>query len=425
MGRDPACSHSSLWFKADILRDMAPGLRQAADMIALPSSMMRTFLACGALAALGRGAVFGADDGGARKVRDIVIYQDAKFHSAFPSVIRRPDGELIVAFRRAPDRQALGEKRTSHVDPNSQLVLVRSRDEGATWTKEPQLLYAHAFGGSQDPCMLQLRDGSILCASYAWAFLKPEAMPNLKAPYLQNAPGVIFLGGFQVRSADGGRTWTGPTYPPHIAPEINLDPYHQPIPAYNRGAMVEGRDGRIFWVVAATDQDVPRKNSTHLMISEDRGASWRYSAPVAVDAKATFNEASVYETPKGDLVAFLRTSNFDDHACIARSSDGGKTFQWQDMGWQGHPLHALRLPDQRVLLSYGYRHKPFGIRARILNAECTDFASAREIILRDDGGVTDLGYPWAVQLDGKRVLVTYYFNIGRGPRHIAGTILEL
>jgi hypothetical protein len=60
-----------------------------------------------------------------------------------------------------------------------------------------------------------------------------------------------------------------------------------------------------------------------------------------------------------------------------------------------------------------------------LNAECTDFATAPEIVLRSDGGTTDLGYPWAVMLDKKRVLVTYYFSIAGGPQHIAGTILEL
>jgi sialidase-1 len=36
------------------------------------------------------------------------------------------------------------------------------------------------------------------------------------------------------------------------------------------------------------------------------------------------------------------------------------------MGFQGHPLHVLRLPDNRELLTYGYRHKPYGIRACIL-----------------------------------------------------------
>src|SRR5690349_9155275 len=90
-----------------------------------------------------------------RKLHDIVIYQDARFHAAFPSVVRRPDGDIIVAFRRAPNRNIFGEAKTNHTDPNSYLVTVRSKD-GVNWQKEPSLLYAHAFGGSQDPCMLQL-----------------------------------------------------------------------------------------------------------------------------------------------------------------------------------------------------------------------------------------------------------------------------
>jgi hypothetical protein len=95
------------------------------------------------------------------------------------------------------------------------------------------------------------------------------------------------------------------------------------------------------------------------------------------------------------------------------------------MGFKGHPIHALRLPDDRVFLTYGYRHAPFGIRARILDAECTDFATAPEIILRDDGTTTDLGYPWAVQLDAHRVLVSYYFKAGGDIQQIAGTILAI
>ena len=363
---------------------------------------------------------------GVREVSDTVIYQENRFYATFPSVVKRPDGELLVAFRRAPSRVALREKTESHIDPNSYLVLVRSRDGGATWTKEPELIYAHEFGGSQDPCLLQLRDGTLLCSSYGWAVLKPEAVPLLGPRVNQNRPGTVFLGGYLVRSTDGARSWQGPIYPPHIPPEINHDPYGRPLPAYNRGAMYEGANGRIFWVVAAMDSDPPRKTSNHLLVSDDRGTTWRYSAPVAVDAKVVFNEASAYVTPKGDVVAFLRTANFEDQACIARSSDGGKTFQpWEGMGFKGHPLQATRLPDQRVLLVYGYRHKPFGIRARILNAECTDYATAPEIVLREDGGTTDIGYPWSVVADERRVLVVYYFNLANGPRHIAGTMLEI
>jgi hypothetical protein len=359
---------------------------------------------------------------GIRKIKDIIIYEDSMFYSSFPSIIKRPDGELIVAFRRAPDRKIFGEKGTNHVDPNSYLMMVRSRD-GETWTENPELIYAHPFGGSQDPCLLQLNDGTLLCASYGWAFVREDGFQNLKQPYFQSGP-ATFLGGYIIRSTDGGNTWGGPVYPPHLSAEIYYNAYGIPVPAYNRGALCEGKDGRIFWGVAAHDS--VGKTSVHLLISKDKGMTWEYSCPIATDQKVTFNETSVYETPKGDLVAFLRTAAFDDQACVARSTNGGRTFgNWTSMGFQGHPLNALRLPDKRVLLTYGYRHKPFGIRARILNAECTNFADTPEIILRDDGVNGDLGYTWPVLLDENRVLVVYYFNHDNGTRHIAGTIMEI
>ena len=228
---------------------------------------------------------------------------------------------------------------------------------------------------------LQLQDGTILCTSYGWAFLTDEEKKTLKKPFAESG-GAIFLGGYLVRSFDGGNTWQGPVYPPHISPEINYSPFGKPLPAYNRGALCEGKNGRIYWVVAAHDSKTSRRTSTYLIASDDKGLSWQFMSTVATDTTATFNETSIYETPKGDLVAFLRTAGLDDQACIARSTDGGKTFgQWQKMGFQGHPLNALRLPDNRVLLTYGYRHKPYGIRARILNAECTDYATAPEISL--------------------------------------------
>jgi len=83
-----------------------------------------------------------------RKIGDIVIYQNEQFYCAFPSIVRQPKGELLVAFRRAPNRRVLGEKGYSHTDANSQLMLVRSKDSGKTWSREPELMCARPFGGS-------------------------------------------------------------------------------------------------------------------------------------------------------------------------------------------------------------------------------------------------------------------------------------
>jgi len=361
---------------------------------------------------------------GVRKLKDIVVYEDEQFYSAFPSVVRRPDGELIVAFRRAPDRRRLGGKGVTHTDPNSQLVLVRSEDGGQTWSQKPELIFAHPFGGSQDPCLVQLRNGTLVCSSYGWALLAPGF-----AAQLTNTPcsgDFGFLGGYVLQSVDAGHSWRGPFHPPPVSGSRATDIFNQPVAAYNRGAMCEGRDGRLYWVVAAQVGSDLQRTENHLLNSTDGGVTWSYSSPVARDAKVVFNEASLYETPRGDLVAFLRTEKFDDHLVLARSTNGGKSFMpWQDAGFQGHPAQAMRLPDNRVLLVYGYRHAPFGIRARVLNAECTDAATAGEIILRADGGSSDLGYPWATMIARNRVLVVYYFNQADGTRYIAGTVLEL
>lgn len=368
---------------------------------------------------------------GIRKVKDLIIYQDSLFYSAFPSVVKRPDGEFLVAFRRAPDRRLFGQQGISHTDPNSYLMMVRSSN-GETWTKEPELIFAHPLGGSQDPCLLQLKNGTLICTSYIWELIRPDAdtVLNRKLTLVQGkskySPAFTFLGGYLIRSVDGAKTWKGPIYPSPVPADIQVDIFGNKLSAYNRGALCEGKNGRIYWAVAAKDSDSPSKTSVYLMTSDDQGLSWNYSAPIAVDKKISFDETSIMETPKGDLVAFLRTADMpNEYSCIARSTDGGKSFQWQNLGFYGYPLHALRLPDNRVFLTYGYRHKPYGIRARILNAECTDFASAPEFTIRDDGGSGDLGYSWSEMMDQNRVLVVYYFNHNNGNRYIAATIIEI
>jgi len=360
-----------------------------------------------------------------KKIKDIIIYKDDMFYSAFPSLVVRKDGEILCAFRRAPDRRALwGAPNYTHTDANSYLVLVRSKDGGKTWSKEPELIYADPLGGSQDPCMVQLSDGSIVCTSYGWALVPPEGMEKLKETPSHGA--YHFLGGYVLRSEDGGKSWKGPFTPMPLPGDTTKDVLGRPCPSFNRGAMTQGRDGKLYWVVAGKDLAGTGVTSVHLLVSSDRGETWTYSCPVAQDERITFNETSVIQTKKGDFVAFIRTDRFDGKLVYARSTDGGKSFEkWQDGGFFGHPFHAMHLPDGRILLAYGYRKAPFGIRVKILNAECTDITTAPEFVLREDGGNGDIGYPWAAVLPNGNVLVAYYFNLNDGTRHIAGSVLAV
>jgi hypothetical protein len=90
---------------------------------------------------------------------------------------------------------------------------------------------------------------------------------------------------------------------------------------------------------------------------------------------------------------------------------------------EGNPPSLIRLGDRRLCLTYGYRAPPFGIRARTSSDGGRTWES--EIILRDDGGGHDVGYPRSVQRPDGRVVTVYYFHdTPAGERYIASTIWE-
>jgi len=83
----------------------------------------------------------------------------------------------------------------------------------------------------------------------------------------------------------------------------------------------------------------------------------------------------------------------------------------------------IKLQDGRLCLTYGYRDVPYGIRAKL--SEDDGETWGEEIILRDDGGNYDLGYPRTVQRSDGKIVTLYYFNDHpEGERYIAATIWE-
>ena len=87
----------------------------------------------------------------------------------------------------------------------------------------------------------------------------------------------------------------------------------------------------------------------------------------------------------------------------------------------GNPATLTRLDDGRIVLVYGWRHDPTGIRARISNDEGQSWSD--EFSLRADGGNWDLGYPRTVRLPGNKLVTIYYFNDNEQvERYIAATI---
>ena len=85
------------------------------------------------------------------------------------------------------------------------------------------------------------------------------------------------------------------------------------------------------------------------------------------------------------------------------------------------PVNPDGLWDGRLVVTYGYRNPPFGIRARI--SEDNGKTWGDEIILRDDGGNFDLGYTRdLLRPDGKLVTIYYFSNNVLSDRYIGATI---
>jgi hypothetical protein len=92
-------------------------------------------------------------------------------------------------------------------------------------------------------------------------------------------------------------------------------------------------------------------------------------------------------------------------------------------GSVGNPPSMIKLKDGRLVLTYGFRSAPYGIRARISRDQGLTWGP--EIILRDDAGTWDLGYPRTVQRADGKIVTIYYFNDHKDQeRYIAATIWD-
>jgi len=110
------------------------------------------------------------------------------------------------------------------------------------------------------------------------------------------------------------------------------------------------------------------------------------------------------------------------------SDDNGATWSYAnrpvpDTGMGGNPPALTKLHDGRLCLTYGYRAEPYGMRAKLSTDDGATWG--KEIVLRDDAGNHDIGYPRTVQrADGTMVTVYYFNDRPEGERYVAATLWE-
>ncbi|MCX6029969.1 MAG: sialidase family protein [Chloroflexi bacterium] len=358
------------------------------------------------------------------KMQHHIVYRDPLAYSCFPAIVRRQNGELWVSFRRAGgfSVEALRRGHYDHVDKGARIALTRSLDGGITWEAPRVLAAFDPECGEQDPSITELRGGvtpPVLTVNFfQWRVVPAAEKARLFYPTRQQYDGSWsdVEGPRVIRSYDGGVTWERPPAPVASAPLPR---------AGTSDAILELPGGELLMGIYGADPG-SRVCRAYVVRSSDGGATWGQPALIARDpaGRVSFEEPALARLADGCLLAILRSGEPGDYRYLyqAVSRDRGQT--WDDLQptpmW-GHPAHVLMLADGRLLCSYGYRRPPYGVRACASRDGGRTWDIEREIVLRDDGGSRDLGYPCSAELPDGTLVTVYYIHGEDGVRHIAAT----
>lgn len=205
-----------------------------------------------------------------------------------------------------------------------------------------------------------------------------------------------YVGSWTMRSDDGGATFTSPARCPVSSP-------HGPVVM---------RDGRLIYLGKLFPEGMDRPFGRVSCAESRDGLHWDVLGEVPLPENVTngqFHEPHVIELNDGALLCLIRYHYPNGGLGIYKSvsRDGGRTWSTpEEMDIHGSPPHLLRHSSGAIVLTYGWRHAPYGQRARISRDDGATWSD--EIILRDDGPDGDLGYPCSVELPGDDILTVYY-----------------
>jgi len=338
-----------------------------------------------------------------------VISHQPELYHGWPTVVRRKAGELLLVYSGG---------RQQHVCPFGRVELMRSHDEGASWTW-PRILMDSPID-DRDAGIVETARGSILVTTFTSLAYEPSlkkaesedppkwpaeriaswqaARDRLPADRRQQELGV-----WMVRSTDDAVTWSARYH-------CLVDSPHGP---------VQLSDGRLIY---AGVQLWTEERRVGVCQSCDDGQSWHWLAEVPTrdgDDGRNYHELHAVETESGGLIAQIRNHNPANRyeTLQTESCDGGATGSVpHSIGVWGYPSHLLRLRDGRVLMTYGHRRPPLGIQARLTDDSGNTWSEP--LLVSTDGTSSDLGYPSTVELSDGSLLTVWYERMKNSPKAV-------
>lgn len=351
--------------------------------------LLQTGLFTGTTMAAGMSPVWAA--GPAAKVLQtrVISHLPHRYHG-WPTLARRQHGELLLVCSGG---------RESHVCPFGRVELMRSHDEGKTWTWPETVLDGPI--DDRDAGILETAQGSLLATTFTSLAYVPSlskltgekqqrwlaAHERLNEEQRQQALGV-----WMTRSTDGGITWSQ-RY------RCLVNSPHGPLQLSNGNLIYAGKE---LW---------SGQNRIGACLSTDDGVTWNWLSTIPTrpgDDHQQYHELHAVEAADR-IVVHIRNHNAKNRGetLQTESTDGGKTWSTpHGIGVWGLPSHLLKLRDGRLLMSYGHRRPPFGNQARISADGGRTWSDP--ILVSSDGSGGDLGYPSTVQLADGSLLTAWY-----------------
>jgi hypothetical protein len=317
---------------------------------------------------------------------DWLIGFSAGYWHASPPTPLRYSPQTLERYYRA------GLPRNAVAPTGGRAMLIRSPDQGKTWSKPTTLI--DTPDDDRHPAFIELPDGTLLCSLFTYT--GTEESEFAKHPAEANRTIIV-------RSFDHGRTWE----------KAIIKPASSLLADESDGPLVLRKDGSVLLTV-----DGPPKqggpSQVAVLSSHDRGATWQPLSTIA--AAHNLDEANVVELPNGHLVMIARPEGD-----LSWSSDGGHT--WTAPATFGMRLYAPSLYVLRdgtlVCLHGSYAPGNSGLRLIFSrDGGHTWIAPAK-----DHGFLVDAcyGYGKAMELPDGSLFVTYQ-DAGGHSTHDAETM---
>ena len=346
-----------------------------------------------------------------------IIFENKNSYPAFPSIIKLDNNRFLISFRNAPKIK----KHYSHLHSLSKAMLAVF-DINKNGVEKVFEFAEYDDAAKQDAQLFRIDEKTIMAYYFRYTFHPMNEKELFKDyTFIEYDNTIALLSGIGVCiSYDNGKTFSKP----YIIEVNNMKNFAI------RGSMCKLND-EVFAPIYAYKQNINKNNSKYqcYIISTKDLINWKLKSFLCeTEFKKINNKKSriEYVEPsllnyKNNIIAFIRTHINNEYGLtsISYSKDKGKTFSKPIFtNIKGYPLNPMILENGKLLLTYGYRLKSYGVRAIVFDNPDDIFdiekinykANNEEIIIDSDMKSTDCGYPWCIENNGIISCVYYGYK---------------